>query len=274
MQFRNFCFTVNNWTDDDVERIVTFYNEQKARYLVFGREVGESGTPHLQGYCELTKNIRFNTLKAKFAKGAHLEKRKGTAAQAADYCKKDGDYEEFGTISNPGRRTDLHKFVDEVKSKPDMSTRTIVEQHTTVIAKYPKFVDTVRNVYYQPEELSELDNYWIWGPSRVGKSSKVRKEYGPVFNKGANKWWCGYENQDTVLIDDLDPESCRYLVRHIKLWADHYPFPAEVKNGGRTIRPRRICITSNYTIEECFPNPQDLAAIKARFKVIHMGGLA
>ena len=34
-----------------------------------------------------------------------------------------------------------------------------------------------------------------------------------------------------------------------------------------TIRPKRIIITSNYNIEDCFENPQDVEAIKRRFKV-------
>lgn len=33
------------------------------------------------------------------------------------------------------------------------------------------------------------------------------------------------------------------------------------------IRPKKIIITSNYSIEECFHNEQDIAAIKRRFKV-------
>lgn len=268
---RNFCFTVNNYNDFDVERLSTFFKEEKARYLVFGKEVGEQGTPHLQGYCELETQLRFNNLKNKFVPGAHIEKRRGTAAQAANYCKKDGDYEEMGKISNPGKRTDLHKFVDDVKENPDINTRDIIEKHTAIMAKYPKFVDVVRSTYQELKDLTVFDNLWIWGPPGVGKSKKIRDDYGDsLFSKGANKWFCGYEDEKTVLIDDLDPDSCKYLVRYIKIWSDRYVFPAEVKNGGRKIRPERICITSNYSLEECFPNPQDLAALKRRFKVIHM----
>lgn len=37
------CFTINNWTEIDVPKFLNM------EYLVFGREKGEDGTPHLQG---------------------------------------------------------------------------------------------------------------------------------------------------------------------------------------------------------------------------------
>ena len=44
MTFRNFCFTHNNYSDTSLE------DEISCKYIVYGREVGESGTPHLQGF--------------------------------------------------------------------------------------------------------------------------------------------------------------------------------------------------------------------------------
>ena len=51
-RFRNFCATLNNYTDECVQIMQVFMNEY-CSYGVFGKEVGESGTPHLQIYCEL-----------------------------------------------------------------------------------------------------------------------------------------------------------------------------------------------------------------------------
>jgi len=39
------------------------------------------------------------------------------------------------------------------------------------------------------------------------------------------------------------------------------------------IRPKKIIVTSNYTIEECFPNVQDHLPLKRRFKVKHFPGI-
>lgn len=52
--------------------------------------MGDSGTPHLQGYVTAPKKFRWSELK--LPKEIHWEKAKGTAAENATYCSKDGDY--------------------------------------------------------------------------------------------------------------------------------------------------------------------------------------
>lgn len=74
-----------------------------------------------------------------------------------------------------------------------------------------------------------------------------------------------YNNQEVVIIDDWSPNH-ECLIWHLKIWADRYPFNAETKGSSMLIRPKKIIITSNYAIEECFHNEQDIEAIKRRFK--------
>ena len=97
MEGKFWCFTINNYNDDDIAKIKSYENN----YLIFGREVGENGTPHLQGYIEFKTNRKLERLKREFHQTAHLEKRRGKAIEASDYCKKDGNYEEYGEISKP-----------------------------------------------------------------------------------------------------------------------------------------------------------------------------
>lgn len=60
---RCYCWTLNNPTEEDVFKIVnTFQDPQYCiRFICWGEEIGEGtpgvpdGTPHLQGYMELTK---------------------------------------------------------------------------------------------------------------------------------------------------------------------------------------------------------------------------
>jgi len=50
---RNWCFILNNYSTDEQLFITAFYLE-KVCYLLFGRETGEEGIPHLQGYFKAT----------------------------------------------------------------------------------------------------------------------------------------------------------------------------------------------------------------------------
>lgn len=100
-----FCFTLNNYSDDDLAAIIV--NEEEYDYICIGFEVGKKGTPHLQGY------IRFD-LKVTFKQGVqdiadifghnrcHVEIAKGSPKQAIEYCKKDGDYFENGNAPRQG----------------------------------------------------------------------------------------------------------------------------------------------------------------------------
>lgn len=122
------------------------------------------------------------------------------------------------------------------------------------------------------EPLEELDNHWIYGPTGVGKSMGVRKQYGmSLYDKQMNKWWDGYNGEATVHLEDMSPDH-KYMAPYLLRWADHYEFTAETKGSGIKIRPKRIVITSNYTMAEVFADlPDDTRkALVRRFRVTHM----
>lgn len=87
---RNWCFTWNNYSDADLSNIITFFDENQASYII-GKEKGELGTPHLQGYVEFKKYIRIEECK-KISPKIHWEKRLGTQEQAIKYCMKENDF--------------------------------------------------------------------------------------------------------------------------------------------------------------------------------------
>jgi len=66
---RNWCFTLNNYTPGQVEAL----KEMKCRYVVFGKEVGASGTPHLQGTIVFANSKSFSSVKAVLVGSPHIE---------------------------------------------------------------------------------------------------------------------------------------------------------------------------------------------------------
>lgn len=112
--------------------------------MIFGKEVGESGTPHLQGYFQANHD-KFDRFKNRFGSGIHIEKQKGDSAEARDYCKKDDDWVEFGTyihIPSPKKRQGSRSDLEDVRKaiKDGKSYSEICETHFTQAAKYSRFI--------------------------------------------------------------------------------------------------------------------------------------
>lgn len=95
---RSWCFTLNNYT---IEECIDLF-DINFQYLVVGFEIGEEGTEHIQGYVYFEDTKTLKRLK-KWLPRAHFEKAKGTPLQASTYCKKDGDFHEFGVHPRQGK---------------------------------------------------------------------------------------------------------------------------------------------------------------------------
>lgn len=125
-------------------------------------------------------------------------------------------------------------------------------------------------------ELSSQDEkigIWYYGKTGTGKSYNARKDFPNAFLKiSNNKWWDGYKDEPNVIMDDFD-KSHNYMGYHLKIWADRYAFPCEIKGGGLNIRPRHIIVTSNYHPKEIWPEePSTLDPILRRFKIVRFMG--
>lgn len=118
---RGFCFTINNYTDDQYEAVLSL----RADYLIVGKEVGANGTPHLQGYGFWKNKKKFNALKNALPT-AHIESAKGTPDDNRKYCSKDGDFVERGTLPKKGARNDLAKQWEMIQD--GKTDKEIVEQ--------------------------------------------------------------------------------------------------------------------------------------------------
>ncbi len=82
------CFTLNNYTDDEVSSIVPILKEF-CKIAFFSKEVGESGTPHLQGYCEFKVKKRPISVFGSATNRIKWIKSKGDMKSNLDYCSKD-----------------------------------------------------------------------------------------------------------------------------------------------------------------------------------------
>jgi len=259
---RGYCFTINNPTqidDDNVDILVT-----KAIYVIVGKEVGESGTPHYQGYAWFQNALTFATVQRILTR-AHIEKAKAGPTENIAYCKKENNFQEWG--NPPSDTNQKRKWTEILQMARAGKLKEIEEQWPHIFLRYYKTLATL----VQPQHLilPSLENEWWYGPTGLGKSKELHEKYPGFYDKTLNKWWDGYRMEDVVVIEEWSPKN-EITTSFLKRWADHYPFTAEIKGGVMTgIRPKKIIVTSNFTMEECFLKSEDLLPLKRRFKVVH-----
>lgn len=87
---KKWCFTANNYSTEEIDAFCSICS--KIGHFFFGYEVGESGTPHLQGFIEFTTKARpLTAFKGSAAAKWHWEKMKGSLNESLVYCGKDGN---------------------------------------------------------------------------------------------------------------------------------------------------------------------------------------
>lgn len=87
---RRFCLTLNNWSEEEYFKLHEHMNTKT--FWIIGKEVGESGTPHLQCYVEHKNPMSFKTIK-NWNGRLHIEKAKGSRRANYNYCSKDGNFQ-------------------------------------------------------------------------------------------------------------------------------------------------------------------------------------
>lgn len=267
---RAFNFTINNYTEEDIEYLRSEV-ASKAVYVIWGKEVGpKCGTPHLQGFASF-KSPMTRSAASKVLKG-HL-----TAILVdngcAKYCTKDGKYEEHGVRPKTRKESaalggaakkEKHAVCRDLAIAGDLET--IAKEHPDVWLRSYRTLKEIKKDHMPPvPSVPVLENEWICGPTGSGKTSGVLARYPDAYLKTCNKWWDGYQGEETVLIDDID-ETHKCLVHHLKIWGDHKPFLAETKGGFLKIRPKRIICTSNCPIY-ALAQGNHLLALERRYKV-------
>lgn len=83
---KRWCFTLNNYTEEELSHLSHTFDRLGAKYIL-GLEVGDSGTPHVQGYVEFKNQKEFASMR-RICPRWHLEKAKGSRKQNIAYCSK------------------------------------------------------------------------------------------------------------------------------------------------------------------------------------------
>lgn len=154
---KDWCFTCN-----DPRLIAPAFSLHMA-YLVYQEEVApQTGHHHLQGFVQFHEKKRFSWVQEQLPEGTHIEKRRGTQREAAEYCKKeqsrfpDGLHGEYGHLQIQGKRNDLSRLVERVfEDHASFIDLTLDEETQNAAAKHMKFIDRI--IAFRDEKNSKAD---------------------------------------------------------------------------------------------------------------------
>lgn len=257
MSPRGFCFTVMNWTEQDLCQLLELFDS--ATYSIVGFEhAPTTGTPHLQAYGYWKNKKSFNVVQKKVPR-ATIFVAKGTPLQNKIYCSKEGEFEEFGECPRQGERTDLQNFADDIQA--GISEEDLIEIHTENMAKYDRFYQRCKNIQLKKisQQCIDPEVIIIYGEPGSGKTRHVydTEDINNIYKMecgdgSANSiFWDGYTGEEVILIDDFHNNfKLDYMLRLL----DRYPMKLNIK-GGYTYRcAKRIYITSNICPMDWYPN--------------------
>lgn len=243
---RYWMFTLNNHSSVEVPRTID------SKYCVWQEEIGESNTPHLQGYVVFPGPKSLSSLKT-ILPTAHWEIRRGTHEQARDYCtKKDTRKSGPWTIGeepkekNQGARSDLLSLKRALDSTD--SQQQIWDENFPVMLKYWKAAGEYKRVksMANPRD-SKTVCIVIYGATGSGKTHAIKNFDSDAYwvskpPKGSPLWMDGYTGQSTVVIDEYYGWIPYDTLLRI---CDAYPLQLPTKGGHTGFNPSVIFFTSN-----------------------------
>jgi len=247
---RAFCFVVNNYTQDEYEKL----KESTCEYICFQKEVAPTtNTPHIQGYIYF-KNPQ-NIVKAKKIMGvdrAHLIVCDGSAEENRVYCSKTisqgHDFFEKGNLPKQGKRNDITNALAAIAE--GANELQILEEHPSFFCNYQQ---PMRRAIFlrQPKRTWWTKVTWLWGDTGTGKShyafNKVNKE--SFYVKSAGKWWDGYAGEEDVILEEYRTNWMTFT--DLLRLCDQYAYIVETKGGSTQFLAKRLFIT-------CSKHPKDM----------------
>jgi hypothetical protein len=277
----------------------------KISYAKGGTERGDDGSLHLHlalGYHKsITKWVLYKLLRIKA--GTDLDSnckqwyiapiyKDSTPEANAAYATKTNVSIEYGNVPTSTANeeaTEAKKSAASARWK-EMITLAKAQKWEELEEKFPyQYIiqgAKLRALYFvqhTPEtEREHSQHLWIFGEPGTGKSAVVEYLFPNHFKKRPDNDWLGYnpllqKGHRVVYLPDFDMQSMKTMkAENLKVMCDPQGFNANKKfAGGDMIAPGRVVVTSNFTIQQCFPPgtlqiETQIAALRRRFKQVHI----
>ena len=251
---RRFCWTLNNYTELEVEEAKRFIDE-KCKYGIFGKEVApNTGCLHLQGFCNLKKPMRFSTIKSVSITESILRRQMDPTKKTKNTVQRQATFIERVRLTTKGEEQTWRPLY--------LPYRTEKSPHPKWSLNYmaPCISNTIvesKNTYTSCDQCNQgifsLNCGCIGDHPDRGKSRRALEEataWGEsIYYKPRGLWWDGYEQQICVIIDDFYGWIKYDEILKI---CDRYPYKVQVKGAFQEFTSKYIWITSNCDTDDWY----------------------
>lgn len=227
---------------------------ERIQYIIVGKEIcPETKKEHYQGYLELTNPLSLGSMKKVFNDNTHFEARRGTQEQAIKYCKKEGDFEEFGECKKQGRRTDLEIVREHLKN--GMKDFEILEEVSSFQAV--NGIQKLRLMMIKPRPKDVKPKVeWYYGESGCGKTRTAKEVFDDDYDDCdfQNGFLIGYTGKKNVLFDDYRGQVPLHTLLKMLDWGQ---CTVNVKNGSCFFAAEHIIFTSPKSARKTYGKVND-----------------
>lgn len=231
----------------------------KPLYAIWQKEVGESGTPHLQMYLAYESPVRHSRMRT-LLPGCHIEPRHGSHKQAKTYCSKldsrvEGPYE-YGddtTIANSqGQRSDLIGAKRAIED--GASVLELFDSHFGTMVRYGRGMKEYKRLRSE-KRMWPMEIIVLVGPTGCGKTRWCydtfgRSLYAVPAAKSSGTYWDDYDGEETVLVDEM--YGNRFSWGFLLQLCDRYPLKVPNHGGFINFSSKRIIFTSNSRVSDWY----------------------
>lgn len=247
---RRFVFVLNNYTEEEVVLLqgltgVALENpsvKPMVTYALFAKEVGASGTPHIQGYLETAERQSFSKVrKICGIPRLALQIAKGSLQDQIKYISKQNQPTIIGSPMAQGSRTDFQAVHEMINS--GHSLLNVADEYFGTFVRYHRGISRYIDLKHSDLEYAPPVVKVYYGKPGSGKTRAVHDVEKDLWAWPGKEWFDGYSGNEAALFDDFDGKdfSYRLLLRVL----DRYPISVPTKGGHVPWRPKRIYLTSN-----------------------------
>lgn len=258
-------FTLNNYTEADINNLKQLVATGAVKYVRFQQEIGESGTPHLQGWCQKSNGSTFPAWKRILgSERYHVEPRRGSVESCETYCTKE-DTRQPGTepwaageLPAAGHRSDIDG-VATLALNLDVAWRDVATSDPGTFCKYHRGLAALRSAV-TTHRTKPTRVFWCYGDTGHGKTRWCNTVTDPdrtFWKEGETKWFCGYDpvQHPDVVIDDFRASSLQFT-KMLRLF-DQYPMSVEGKGSSVPFRAERVFVTTPLPPHETYAGQTD-----------------